>query len=94
MEWLGTFVQAVGVPVALTVFFVWQGSVREKRMADRIDQLENYIKDDFAELTNRAEDTIARNTMVIEKTTQVMERIDQHLIRIEARQVGHMGPTT
>lgn len=86
MEWLGQFVQAVGVPVALTVFFVWQGSVREKRMADRIDQLENYIKDGFSTLIDKSEQTITRNTQIIEASTRVMERIDDHLTRMQTMQ--------
>lgn len=35
MDWM-TLIERVGVPLALVVYFVWQGSRREDRLSDQI----------------------------------------------------------
>lgn len=42
VDW--TFIQQVGLPIALVIFFVLQDKEREKRMSARLDTQQDYIQ--------------------------------------------------
>lgn len=58
-------IQDFGLPVALVLFFVWQGKIREDRMTTRINNLENYIRDTLHQ--------------VVKDNTDVMRRLEHRL---------------
>ena len=69
MDWV-SLIQQFGLPVALTLFFVWQGTEREKRLCARLDTVEDYIKDELVTLIQDYNATVQRNTEVMEEFEQ------------------------
>lgn len=61
MQILGQF----GVPIALVIFFVIQNRDREKRMADRLDRVEDFVRMEFAEIVEKTTTVIGENTRVM-----------------------------
>lgn len=71
---VAAFVQNVGLPVALCIFFVWWSWRREKAMADRIDALEESQRE-------LLRGTIAENTKACLETGYCMKEVTEHLAR-------------
>lgn len=69
-------VTTVGIPGALTIFFVWQGNVREARMAARIDSLEDYIRKEQAEQLNVVTEALRKNSEVLDLVNSTMARLN------------------
>lgn len=78
-------VTTVGIPGALTIFFVWQGNVREARMAARIDSLEDYIRKEQSEQLDIVTEALRKNTDVLERNTDVLERANETMTVLSAR---------
>lgn len=72
-EWL-TLLGQFGLPIALTVFFVMQGRDREKRMGDRLDKVEDYVRSEFAEIVERTTTVIADNSRVMRDLESWLEK--------------------
>lgn len=60
-------IQSLGLPVALVVFFIWQGKAREERLNNRIDGLETYLRTTF-------EGVIRENTAVMVRLESWLEK--------------------
>lgn len=74
LQLLGQF----GVPIALVIFFVIQNRDREKRMADRLDRVEDFVRLEFAEI-------VEKTTIVISENTRVMQHLEHWLDRSDSR---------
>lgn len=72
-------VTTVGIPGALTIFFVWQGNVREARMAARIDSLEDYIRTEQAEQLDVVAEALRKNSEVLTVANQTMQQLSARL---------------
>ena len=44
------FVQSLGLPAALVLFFVWQSKLREDRLSERLGRVEDYYRNEFSAL--------------------------------------------
>ena len=62
-------VQNFGLPVALTVFFVWSGYLRERRMAERLDTVEDAIREHL-------KDVVAENTATQKQVLITLARLE------------------
>lgn len=78
---VGQFIAAVGLPAALCCFFVWDASRRQQATNDRIDDLENWVRDELVTIINNSNHTIAANTDVMRDNMEVMRDIDMILKR-------------
>ena len=56
-----------GVIAGLCVFLVWQTVLREKRLSERIDALECYVRSTLA-------DALAVNTAVLQRVERMLEK--------------------
>jgi len=63
-----------GPLIVVTAFFLWQGWVREGRMGQRIETLENEQRNVLMPLVERCADVIAQNTLMMERLEKVMDR--------------------
>ena len=76
MSDLVPLLERFGLPVVLVLIFVWQQIVREKRTTDRIEQVENYVKQELVALVRESQATVSKNSAI-------MERLEKHLGNIE-----------
>ncbi|HWL09372.1 MAG TPA: hypothetical protein VNQ76_13270 [Planctomicrobium sp.] len=72
---IAQLVASVGIPGALTVFFVWQGNIREQRMGSRIDTLETFIRTDLAQQNDTVTEVLRRNTDALDRANTTMSRL-------------------
>lgn len=61
METFLDIIQHAGPTVAITAIFVWQSVLRENRMAKRLDKVEDYIRNEYADIVR--ENTQAMNLL-------------------------------
>ena len=66
MKELLDIVQAVGLPAALVIFFVWQGGKREQRTIERQTATDDYIRETLSGI-------VQRNTAALTSSTESME---------------------
>ena len=59
-------VSQIGVPLALVIFFVWNGNKREQRITKRLEDLEDYTR-------NELQGVIKANTVALENVQKVLE---------------------
>ena len=62
-----TLLKQYGPLLVVTAFFLWQGWVRENRLCDRIDDLEDEQRKVLMPLIERSADVIAQNTAMLER---------------------------
>lgn len=72
-------VTTVGIPGALTIFFVWQGNIRETRMAARIDTLEDFIRTEQSEQLSIVAEALKKNTDSLDRANETMSRLAKKL---------------
>ena len=72
-------VKALGLPVALCVFFVWIGWVREMRLAARITDLESFVNTNMLKVIAEATSAIMSATKASEKVAQSLEKLADRL---------------
>lgn len=77
MDWLLTTVQTVGLPVALTIFFVWHGHSEKKRLADRLTHVEDLQRNQLVGLVEKVERALVANTESAKRHAAMLERIVQ-----------------
>ena len=66
-----------GPLIVVTAFFLWQGWVRENRLCNRVDKLEDEQRTVLLPLVERCSDVIAQNTMMMERLEKALdERFD------------------
>lgn len=68
-------VTTVGIPGALTVFFVWQGNVREQRMGARIDTLEDFIRTEQSQQLDVVAEALRKNTETLDRANTTMTQL-------------------
>jgi hypothetical protein len=61
--------------VAFTVFFVWQGWQREKKMGDRITELEKTLHEFTTNQLRESTEAITRNTLVMESFQELVKEV-------------------
>ena len=61
-EYFINLIKNAGPHMALVCFFVWQGSLREARMEERIDNLHQYIRSEMKELVEKNQEVIKENS--------------------------------
>lgn len=76
LQLLGQF----GVPIALVIFFVIQNRDREKRMADRLDRVEDFVRMEFAEIVEKTTTVIGENTRVMRHLESWLENASDSAI--------------
>lgn len=77
INWIDVL-QTFGLPVVLVLFFVWQSKIREDRMSERLDHVEDYMRDQFATV-------IRENTQIVAENTRVMQQLERHLTTLPPR---------
>lgn len=65
-------VATAGIPSALIVFFVWQGSIRERALIDRIHVVEDFIRDKLIDQNNKTTAALTENSNVMRSTSEAM----------------------
>lgn len=73
------FIERVGLPVALVLFFVWQGSIRETRLNARIDALESYQRESMEMTIRDSTNAMREVTAVVRDVSNLMHRMERHL---------------
>lgn len=61
-----------GLPVTLTIFFVWQGAIRESQLNARIDKLEDYVRNELVDL-------VKENHATSRRTAEILLRVERSL---------------
>jgi len=86
--------QTFGVPVALLVFFLWRdlkerqsARVREKDLAERLNQVEDFVKNDLMQLTQSVTKALESNSSVMRVFYRVLS--DRPCIAEEMMQKEH-----
>jgi len=69
-----TLLKQYGPLLVVTAFFLWQGWVRENRLCDRIDDLEDEQRKVLMPLIERSADVIAQNTAMLERLEKGFEK--------------------
>jgi hypothetical protein len=64
--------QVFGVPLALVIFFVLQDTKRERRMSERLDKSEDYIRDTLSKV-------VADNTDALRADAQASRDLAREL---------------
>ncbi len=83
-----------GILAALLWFFVWQNqkqmeatkketSEREEKLSKRINQVEEYVRNELSTMVHDVTQCLTVNAEVIEKNTEVMERLENHLMKLK-----------
>lgn len=62
-KYLIELIKTAGPHMALVMFFVWQGSIREARQAAKIDELEKYIRTELKSIIDTNHKIITDNTI-------------------------------
>jgi hypothetical protein len=62
-----------GPLIVVTAFFLWQGWVRENRLCNRVDKLEDEQRNVLLPLVERCSDVIAQNTMMMERLEKALQ---------------------
>lgn len=70
-----------GPLLVVTAFFLWQGWVRENRLCDRIDALEDEQRKVLMPLVERSADVIAQNTAMLERLEKGLDDHFECLLR-------------
>jgi hypothetical protein len=81
-DWV-TMVERLGLAVALVLFFVWTGWIREKRMARRLDHLEDAnskleianatLTEKLAALTDKVTVALTRENTLVDDALKVLD---------------------
>lgn len=81
-DW-ATMVERLGLAVALVLFFVWTGWIREKRMARRLDHLEDAnskleianatLTEKLAALTEKVTVALSRENTLVDDALKVLD---------------------
>jgi hypothetical protein len=66
-KYLTDLIKTAGPHMALVIFFVWQSSIREARQAQKIDELEKYIRTELKAIIERDHKVIGENTIELRK---------------------------
>lgn len=87
MQILGQF----GVPIALVIFFVIQNRDREKRMADRLDRVEDFVRMEFSEIVEKTTTVIGENTRVMQNLETWLAQSSDSAVLPEQRRKPSTG---
>ena len=70
-------IQNVGLPVAMVVFFLWAGHIREQRMAGRLDEMEKLVTDRLIGVIEENTATQRENTATQKQVVITLERLER-----------------
>lgn len=70
-----------GILAGLVIFFVWQGSKILDKTNNRLTEVENYVKHELSSIVSDV-------SGVVQKNTEVMERLERFLERNEDSRSG------
>lgn len=76
-------VKQFGPFVGFTVFFVWQGWIREKRLSDRIDELAKEQRETLTKLVADTTSALVRSSIIIENDVEAMKNLSKAIDRFE-----------
>jgi hypothetical protein len=69
-----TLLKQYGPLIVVTAFFLWQGWVRENRLCNRVDKLEDEQRNVLLPLVSRCSDVIAQNTLMMERLEKTLDQ--------------------
>lgn len=88
MDALIKLAEQFGPWVAFVALFVWQTVIREKRMTDRLDKVQDEFTKCRREVIERATETNTRLITVVESNTAALTKNTDALIRIDRAGTG------
>jgi hypothetical protein len=81
MEDLFTAMKILGPMTVLVVFFVWQGSKREKRQDTKFDELDTFNREKLLVIAEKSAKATERGSKAIEENTKVIQTNTKALIK-------------
>lgn len=72
MQELLEILKVAGPMAAMVLFFVWRDYVRENRMSERINKVEDYVRARLESVVERSNEVIEKNTHSHEEVCKVL----------------------
>lgn len=72
----------LGIMASLVLYFVWRSGVREKRLNERIQTLENFIRNQLLEALKDVGQDHHLALEIIKRTNDLLSEVEKHLARI------------
>lgn len=76
LEWI---FKEFGPVIGFLAFYIYRDMTREKKLSDRITELERQQTEVILPLVTQTTEVLARNTVVMERNTQVIGRLETFL---------------
>ncbi len=73
----------IGVMSVLVIFFVWETSRREERLAQRVKALEELNANNMSSMLNDTRDVLRDATQAIENNNAILIRINTRIEQLE-----------
>ena len=72
--WFWILIKQYGLPIALVAFFIWRDWKRETGMTNRINKLQDEIRDILKDLVTKCTAALVDNTNAMNKLIETLDR--------------------